>query len=109
VVEQQELEARSRAPVPLPALFAMTTMPSVHVVEHAVCSFAIFSILTMPDAAGARRRRGRGDSSKYGDLHAVLNGGFEDGLAFFDGDGAAVDGERHGVHIRRILQVPRGD
>ena len=25
----------------------MTTMPSVHVVEHAVCSFAIFSILTM--------------------------------------------------------------
>ena len=24
-----------------------TTMPSVHVVEHAVCSFAIFSILTM--------------------------------------------------------------
>ena len=30
-----------------PGELVMTAMPSVHIVEHAVCSFAIFSILTM--------------------------------------------------------------
>ena len=47
VVDQQELEhARARAST-TSGVRVLTTMPSVQTVEHDVCSFGIFSILTM--------------------------------------------------------------
>ena len=47
VVDEQELEhARARAST-TSGVRVLTTMPSVQMVEHEVCSFGIFSIFTM--------------------------------------------------------------
>ena len=47
VIDEQELEHAGARLDDLRRRACTTTMPSVHAVEHDVCSFAIFSILTM--------------------------------------------------------------
>ena len=79
-------------------------MPSVQIVEHEVCSFGIFSILTMqtrqePSIADA------GVVAVVGNRDAVLDGGLQDGLALLDGDLPAVDRQRHGFHNGSIISV----
>ena len=60
-------------------------MPSVQVVEHEVCSFGIFSILTMQTRQEPSMPM-PGVIAVVRDGDAAFDGGLQDGLALLDGD-----------------------
>ena len=80
----------------------LTTMPSVQTIEHEVCSFGIFSILTMQTRQEpSTRDAGVIAVIRHGD--AGLDGGLQNRFPFLYRDLPPINGQRDRVHISRII------
>ena len=79
-------------------------MPSVQAIEHDVCSFGIFSILTMQTRQEPSTLQA-GVVAVVGNRDTGLDGGLQNRLAFFDRDLLPVDGQRDRFHIRPIISA----
>ena len=80
----------------------------MQVVEHDVCSFGIFSILTMQTRQDPSTLEA-GVIAVVGNRDAGFDGRLQDGLALGDRDLLAVDGQRDRIHKLSILIQKAGD